>query len=231
MLQCGNLLSNAFGTLIASVILDNMDGVLGYSAWRWLFFVEGALTVAVAILAIFVLPDFPGSPAAWLTPEERSLAQFRMKEDADAADEDDKDNYEHSRGLILAIKDWKVWWFAVILASLVTSLSFNAYFPTLVETFGFDTRTTLLLCSPPWIFAAGATLWASQYSDLVQSRFMPIAYSLGAAVLGFSISIISTNAFVRYMSLFASFTPFCGATNQTVSLPSASLWRSPTQLS
>ena len=34
MLSCGSLLSNAFGALIASGILDAMDGVLGYTAWR-----------------------------------------------------------------------------------------------------------------------------------------------------------------------------------------------------
>ena len=32
---CGNLLSNAFGSLIASAILSQMEGKLGYSAWRY----------------------------------------------------------------------------------------------------------------------------------------------------------------------------------------------------
>ena len=31
----GSLISNAFGALIASGILDTMDGVWGYSAWRY----------------------------------------------------------------------------------------------------------------------------------------------------------------------------------------------------
>jgi MFS family permease len=35
ILSCGSLLSNAFGPLIASGILDSMEGVLGYAAWRW----------------------------------------------------------------------------------------------------------------------------------------------------------------------------------------------------
>jgi hypothetical protein len=28
-------MSNAFGSLIASGILDGMDGKLGHAAWRW----------------------------------------------------------------------------------------------------------------------------------------------------------------------------------------------------
>jgi len=34
LLSCGSLLSNAFGSLIASGILDAMEGVRGYAAWR-----------------------------------------------------------------------------------------------------------------------------------------------------------------------------------------------------
>ena len=35
ILSCGSMLSNAFGSLIASGILDRMEGVLGRAAWRW----------------------------------------------------------------------------------------------------------------------------------------------------------------------------------------------------
>ena len=35
LLYCGSLLSNGFGALIASGILDGMDGVLGHTAWRY----------------------------------------------------------------------------------------------------------------------------------------------------------------------------------------------------
>ena len=35
VLSCGSLISNAFGSLIASGILDGMQGKLGHSAWRY----------------------------------------------------------------------------------------------------------------------------------------------------------------------------------------------------
>jgi hypothetical protein len=35
LLSCGSLISNAFGALIASGILDGMDGKLGRAAWRY----------------------------------------------------------------------------------------------------------------------------------------------------------------------------------------------------
>jgi len=63
-----------------------MQGRLGHEAWRWLFYIEGAMTVAVALVAIFVLPDFPLT-TNWLTPAERHLAELRMEEDAGVVDE------------------------------------------------------------------------------------------------------------------------------------------------
>lgn len=37
ILFCGNLISNAFSALIGAGVLSNMQGVMGHSAWRWLF--------------------------------------------------------------------------------------------------------------------------------------------------------------------------------------------------
>lgn len=48
-----------FGPLIAAGILGNMEGKLGHPAWRWLFYIEGALTMFFAVVAVFILPDFP----------------------------------------------------------------------------------------------------------------------------------------------------------------------------
>ena len=86
ILFCGNLISNAFGGVLAAGILDGMEGTLGQAAWRWLFYIEGASTVVVAIIAVFVLPDFPAT-TKWLTPAERRLAELRMEEDVGVVDE------------------------------------------------------------------------------------------------------------------------------------------------
>jgi hypothetical protein len=52
-----------------------MDGARGLGAWQWLFIIEGAATVVVAIACYFVLPNFPRT-TKWLTDEERTLATW-----------------------------------------------------------------------------------------------------------------------------------------------------------
>ncbi|KAK2466175.1 hypothetical protein APHAL10511_001817 [Amanita phalloides] len=206
LLYCGNIISNAFGALIASGILEGLQGKLGHAAWRWLFYIEGSLTIFVAVLAIFILPDFP-STTRWLTPQERALALKRVEEDVGVSDQDTENP---GNGLWLAIKDWKVWWLALMLTSQVVALSFNAYFPTLTATLGYDPTVSLLLVAPPFVFTTFFSFVWSRHSDKMQERFWHISMSFGLGILGFIISISTLNTAARYVSMFLMAQSYAG---------------------
>ncbi|KAI0065885.1 sugar transporter [Artomyces pyxidatus] len=210
VLYCGNIISNAFGSLMASGILDGMQGRLGHAAWRWLFYIEGALTMFVALCAIFILPDFP-TTTKWLAPQERSLALKRMASDyAGIGDQAETETGGPLHGLRLALADWKVWWLALAMTSNVVALSFNAYFPTLSATLGYDTTITLVLCAPPFIWAAIEAFLLSRHSDKVGERFWHITASLGLGIVGFIIAISTMNIAARYVSLFLMAQSYAG---------------------
>ena len=120
---------------------------------RWLFFIEGGLTVLVGVLALFIIPDFPAT-CNFLTLPEQRLAIKRMEEDAKSADREDVVTASGQSGLILALRDWKVWCFALAQINLAVNLSLNVFLPTLTATLGYGTSVTLLLCAPPWLLAA-----------------------------------------------------------------------------
>ena len=116
------------------------------------FLHRGALTVFFALVAMFILPDFPAT-STWLSPMERRLAEKRLVEDVGVGDRDSSESGTQGNGLVMAVTDWKVWWLSIALSSMVISLSFNAFFPTLTKTLGYNNTVTLLLCAPPWVFA------------------------------------------------------------------------------
>ncbi|KAJ3741187.1 sugar transporter [Lentinula detonsa] len=209
ILYCGNLISNAFGSLMASGILSGMQGTLGHAAWRWLFYIEGSLTVFVAICAMFILPDFP-TTTKWLTPLERKLAVQRMEEDAGVGDQGETEVGGQASGLVLALSDWRVWWMSLAMTAQVVSLSFNAYFPTLSATMGFNNTVTLLLCAPPFAFASLAAFFLSRHSDQTKERFWHVAASFGLGILGFVIAIATMNTAARYVSLFLMAQSYAG---------------------
>jgi hypothetical protein len=55
-----------------------MDGVGGYSGWRWIFILEGLATVIVGFISFFVIYDYPET-ASFLTTDEREWVISRLR--------------------------------------------------------------------------------------------------------------------------------------------------------
>ncbi|KAG0694852.1 major facilitator superfamily domain-containing protein [Suillus ampliporus] len=192
----GNALTSAFvSVLVASVVLPNMQGVLGQAAWRWLFYITGSITILVGVCAVFILPDFPHN-TRWLTPEERTLAISRLEEDTGLEER------TTMGGLWDAVSDWKVWWLSIAFIIQTIGQSILLFFPTLVATLGYDLTSTLLLNIPPWVFATTFSLVLSRYSDKTQRRYRYYFASNVITVIGIIISMCTMNKTARYISMF-----------------------------
>lgn len=200
ILYTGLLVSNAFGALIAAGILSNMDGMRGIRAWRWLFFIEGAITITVGIFSIWALPDYPGN-TNWIVGEQRRLAQARLAEDAGESDQDSATDTPLA-GLKMAARDPLVWTFALMTTAQLLGLSFVSFFPTLTQTLGFSTTISLLLAAPPWLLAGTICCLNAWHADKTGERFFHITGWWWGVMLGFIISLSTMNTGARYFSMF-----------------------------
>jgi hypothetical protein len=54
-----------------------MDGVGGYEGWRWIFSLEGIVTVILGIAGFSLLIDSPALSGRWLEPEEIRLLELK----------------------------------------------------------------------------------------------------------------------------------------------------------
>ncbi|KIJ51016.1 hypothetical protein M422DRAFT_776904 [Sphaerobolus stellatus SS14] len=207
-LYCGLLISNAFGSLMAAGILSNMEGKLGIRAWRWLFFIEGSITVVIGLITIFVLPDYPHN-TRWVTGNQRHIAQVRLAEEAGEADQDGATDSAWS-GLKMAIKDIKVLIFMVMTCSQLLGLSFVNFFPTLAATLGFSTTITLLMAAPPWLFATAICAVNALHADKTGERFFHIAGWWWAVIIGYIISLATMTVGGRYFSMFLMASGYAG---------------------
>ncbi|KAG2134831.1 MFS general substrate transporter [Suillus clintonianus] len=194
-------ISNAFGSLLASGILATMEGFLGYAAWRWLFFIEGYLTVFVGICGMFILPDFPSGPARWLTPAEHALARKRMEEDSEGHGPAETSSGGFS-DILSMMTDWRAWLVGTALSCCNASLSFNMFFPTLAATMGYSPTISLLLCVPPWIASTITAVAVARHSDATRERFGHMVFALLMLITGYVLAMSTMNFTVRYISLF-----------------------------
>jgi MFS family permease len=93
----------AFGGLLASAI-GKMDGIRGYSAWRWIFILEGLLTCIVSIGAFFTVADFP-EHATFLNKDERAYVVERLAADQGRSGLEVRITLS---AVIETFKDWKL---------------------------------------------------------------------------------------------------------------------------
>ncbi|KIK51602.1 hypothetical protein GYMLUDRAFT_265734 [Collybiopsis luxurians FD-317 M1] len=208
ILYGGLLISNAFGSLMAAGILANLDGKLGIRAWRWLFFIEGAITMFVGLNTMWLLPDYP-SNTRWMSAKERRLAQARIADDAGEADSDSVGDSPF-RGLVMALQDPKVWLFSIMNMAQLLGLSFINFFPTLTSTLGFNTTVSLLLAAPPWILATICCALNSWHADRTGERYFHQCVWDWAVILGYIIALGTNNIGGRYVSMFLMATGYCG---------------------
>ncbi|KAH7081060.1 major facilitator superfamily domain-containing protein [Paraphoma chrysanthemicola] len=200
VLYSGSLISGAFGGLVTAGITGNMDGTHGLRAWRWVFIIEGAITVAIAIAAFFILPNFPRT-TTWLTEEERQLAVYRLQEDVGEDDWKDAESQTFFHGLKLALVDIKTWVLTVLLLSIVSSASVTNFFPTVVKTLGYDNIHTLLLTAPPYVLAVITTYINAWHADRTGERFLHIVLPLCVGVFAFILAAATHSTAPRYVAM------------------------------
>ena len=82
-----------------------------YGGWRFIFIVEGAMTIAAAIVARFFIVDFP-QLARFLRDDEKVRAIERLNKDRGDGEHDQITAEKVFRHL----RDWKLWGFALIVA-------------------------------------------------------------------------------------------------------------------
>lgn len=105
-----------------------MDGTRGLRAWRWLFVIEGVVTVGIAAISFFILPNFPRT-TMWLSEEERALAVWRLEEDVGSDDWVGSGEQGFMEGLKLAFGDIKTYVLMVLLFGFVASGTVTNFFP------------------------------------------------------------------------------------------------------
>lgn len=223
ILYAAGLMAGAFSGLLGSAIMGGMDGVAGISDWRWLFIIEGAMTIPFAILTVFVMPDYPAT-SKFLSDEERVLAVLRMAEEA--SEEDDRAEVPVMVGLKMAFTDPSLYIIWMMQLGLNTAAAFTNFFPTIVRTLGYPQRETLLLSAPPYVFAAILGICNSWHSDKTKERWLHVLWPQVLCSIGFIISATTLNTAARYtatfmmMSVYGSFGCILSWVSTTLPRPS-----------
>lgn len=198
--------AGAFSGLLAYGI-SFMDGVGGLEGWRWIFILEGLLTVVVAFLAFFTLYDYPQT-ASFLTIEERIFIVHRLAFDgqdvsSDAAHrvaQSDKFGWHY---VAQAFSDWQIWVNIVVYWGYVCPLyGISLFLPTIIRELGYQTTTAQLLTVPIYVTASIITIIVAYIADRKRIRSPFILGGLIFQLVGFVMCIATDSPGVTYAGIF-----------------------------
>ncbi|KAG5814607.1 hypothetical protein H9Q74_012132 [Fusarium xylarioides] len=144
-LLCIRLHRFSLGGIMAGAIVKGLEGVRGIPGWRWLFIVEGALTVVCGFGLYVLLPDYPRN-ARYFSPDQRRLAQIRI------------------------LVDRQVSVGNTTRPSLFLGMSISYFEPTILKTMGYTKVTAQWMTVRIWTTGAVCLLALSWASGNVQDR-------------------------------------------------------------
>lgn len=194
--------ASAFAGILAFGLMQ-MEGVAGYLGWRWIFIIEGILTVLISIVGWFLIVGFPDDAHKnWRFLTERETRWVIAKVQADRGDA--KTEAWNAKKFFGAGLDLKIWGFAMIFCMSTTVTYALAFFLPLIlrSGMGFSVGEAQCLVAPPY-FAAGLLMYATGwFGDKYHVRGPVIVFNTLLAITGLPLIGFVHNVGVRYFGVF-----------------------------
>lgn len=189
------LLSGAFGGLLAGGIISSLNGRSGIAGWRWLFLIEGLMTVFVAVVAVFVLPDYPAT-TKWLTPRERQLATMRLQ--APESQGEEEPHMGHWKAFLASISDLKTWVFVIIynLINMVGTIQY--FYPTLMQSLGYTGKMAQYMTVPIYTVTLVVSVICGFIADRTHNKGPITMFGCALACVSFIITVAVPNDHAKY---------------------------------
>lgn len=189
---CGGLVAYGIG---------HMDGMAGWSAWRWIILINGLPTIVTGVVIPFVLPNSPET-AHFLSDEDRAnLVKIHEAQVGRAR------NLRHMEWPDVkdGLKDWTTWAYCFALFPLLTMLySFVVFLPTIINDMGAGWSPTVVQAMTTPVYAFGAIVYiiCARLSDITQRRGYFIIGSIISSMVGYGMLLSDNGTATSYAGTF-----------------------------
>ncbi|KAL4922637.1 major facilitator superfamily domain-containing protein [Aspergillus aurantiobrunneus] len=193
---------SSFGGILAYG-LQQMHGIQGHAGWRWIFIIEGVLTVAIGLLGFLLIVDFPEDArrTRWfLTDNEIDIMIDRVEKDRGDA---------HVTPFVLKeyLKyglEWQGWLLAVnFLMTAIVIYAVSYFLPiVLMEGLGFGVAEAQTLTAPCFLFGTVLGLTESWLSDKYKTRGVVVVLNAVLQIIGVALLGYAKDNAVRYFGAF-----------------------------
>ncbi|KAI5119273.1 hypothetical protein M0805_008054 [Coniferiporia weirii] len=182
-------IASAVSGLMASGLLQ-LQGIGGLFGWKWLFLVDGIITVVVAVLTWFYLPRSASRTKGglrgfkpWFDERQVRIAVTRVVRDDPA-----KRIYESTvtwADVKDSITDLGLWGHLILTAiGLTPTTPLSTYLPTVIKSFNFNVFVANALTAPPYILTCITSVAVIWHSDRSGERGLHGAFGAAWQLVG-----------------------------------------------
>ncbi|KAJ4269931.1 hypothetical protein NW762_001602 [Fusarium torreyae] len=191
---------SAFANILAYGLIQ-ISKVHHYNGWRWIFIIEGAITVVAGVGSWFIIVDFPDSDKnTFLAPEERAFVKTRL-----VADRGPEEREKVTIKIVFkTAADWKPWAFSLMyMAGAVGVYAFLFFLPIILRGgLGYSLEMSFILSTPPSLFAVVSAMTVSWLADKVKLRGPFVILQGLVGVIGLCMTGFLDSPTPRYIGTF-----------------------------
>ncbi|KAK6367074.1 hypothetical protein LTR64_007934 [Lithohypha guttulata] len=197
-------LASALSGILAYGIMQ-MEGASGIRGWRWIFIIEGVITVAFAIIGYLLIVRFPD--------QERDRPSFKFLNTNECTFIIDKLNRDRAdvhtepfnlKKFLRPALDFEIWGFALIFFCTTTiTYSFAFFLPIVLrDNIGFSVAASQCLVAPPYVLSAILMYATSWVGDRYRTRAPIIILNTIISLVGLPLMGFHPSPTARYIGAF-----------------------------
>ncbi|MDC6274292.1 MFS transporter [Lacticaseibacillus paracasei] len=179
--------------------INDLHGVHGFDSWQWIYIIEGAFTMGLAIPLYFAVSDFP-EEARFLNENERSFLKQKLELYQGNSGFEIKQTW---KDIATVFKEPMLYITAICYFSLVVPSYCYAFFaPTVIAELGYTAMEAQRHSIYPWLATMGFSIILAVTSDMSKIRLPFALIASAVSIAGLSIVFSCYDANARYAGCF-----------------------------
>jgi MFS family permease len=193
------VLAGAFGGFLAYAI-EHMNKVGGYAGWRWIFIIEGCITIVGVGVGLLCIPSYP-EDSTFLQPQEKEYLLAMLRKDGGKS----RPNHYNFRVMKECLLDPKIWLGTLAYFGADNAASSIVSFqPTILKSLGYSNAQAQVHTIPVYIVALCFLLICAYLSGRLNHRYSFLIFGAAIGIIGWAIELAQVKAVsARYFGMFA----------------------------